>query len=310
MRIITVFIFVALGLNVISAQQGFQISHNYNNQFVQNPAATAIWDKTEISAYYSRAFNNVPNAPTDMFAGIQYAIPGQNAAVGASIISQSAGLTTLNNLSGSFSYKLKKLANRDDYLSFGLGLKINQLKIRGTEAIVIDNEDPNYGGIESGIGINFQGGVFYSSSNKIGGRNSADYIFQFGAGVNSIDRVNNLNSIYTYDEDLQINAFASMIMAGNLDMIVRGYVESILLNKDQLNLTLGLRSTFSESFIAGASFDKFKNLGLELGYIFSASSTGTTNATVQFGIPFNETRTFVQPGVGVSFLHTLENSYY
>ena len=292
----------------IFAQQTFELPHNYNNQFLRNPAATGLWNAMEISAFYSKSFTNVDRAPTVFFGALQYPIAGQNAAFGVSFMNEKASLLSQSGLTGTFAYKLRGLAGKDDYLSLGIGTNLSFVRFNGLEAIVSNENDPNLGGTESGFGINFQAGFLYSSSDNIGERGSDDLIFQIGAGAARLKRSVNIRSIYTYRDEMQLNAFGSLIFSQSDDLVLRSYVEALYETNGNLNLTLGGRATFAQSFIAGVAIDNQVSLGIEVGYKLKAFGDGLSSVIVNFNVPFGEINNFANPGVGISYHHAFDLS--
>ena len=177
MKFIYQLIIILFAIDGATAQQSFEIPHNYNNQFLNNPAATGVWEKLDISAFYSNTFSNVENSPTIIVASAQYAAPKQNAAFGFNLNTEKAGLLHNTSISGSFAYKLRGLATKNDFLSLGLGIRANSLNFDGSNAIVSQLGEPNLGGSESGFGVNFSFGAFYTSSSiELGLRDSEDLI--------------------------------------------------------------------------------------------------------------------------------------
>lgn len=301
-------IFVLSLVPSIYAQQTFELPHNYNDQFLRNPAATGLWNAMEVSAFYSKSFTNIERAPTVFFGALQYPLPGQNAAFGVAFTNESASLLSHSGLSGTFAYKLRGLAKKDDYLSLGIGTHLDFVRFNGLEAIVSNENDPNLGGSESGFGINFQAGFLYSSSDNIGQRNSDDLIFQVGAGASRLKRSVNIRSIYTFKDEMQLNAFGALILAQSNAMVIQSYLEALYETNGEFNLTLGGRATFAESFIAGISVDNQVAIGVELGFKMKAFGDGRSSVIVNFSVPFSEINNYANPGVGISYRHTFDLS--
>lgn len=298
--------FIALSAGTMCGQQSIEIPHNYNNQFLRNPAATGIWDELEVSAFYTKAFSNVDNAPTTFFGAMQYPVAGQNGAFGLSLISEKASLLSSTSLAATYAYKLRGLLNKDDFLSMGLGMNLNYFGFDGTRAIVVDGNEPNLGGQENGFGINFQAGVLYSTSNNINKRGGDDFIYQIGIGMARLDRSVNIRSLYTLQEQTQLNGFASVIYSADASLKIQSYIETLYETSGQLNMTLGGRATLAESIIIGASFDSHLALGVEIGYRMKAFGDVYSSVVANFNVPFGQVNDFVNPGIGLSYHHAFD----
>lgn len=309
MKNIYLVIILTFSASAIFAQQSFEIPHNYDNQFINNPAATGIWERLDLSTFYSKTFTNVENAPTIIFGTAQYAVPNQNAAFGLNVFSEKAGLLRNTGVNGTFAYKLRAIANRKDFLSLGIGMRVSSIRFAGSEAIVSQVGEPNLGGDDTGFGINFQAGVFYSSSSeKIGYRGSDDVIFQGGVSISQVGRKTNFGTVYDFQEEYIMNGFISTIFAQNSEFILQSYLESTYGSSGGLNLVGGGRATLNEAIIIGASLDSHLALGLEFGFNFKSVNDNISTAIVNFNLPFNDISNYVNPGVGIMLKHQVDLS--
>ncbi|MEE9437611.1 MAG: PorP/SprF family type IX secretion system membrane protein [Saprospiraceae bacterium] len=305
-NIISTLIIIFVFASSTNAQQSIKLPHNFDNQFLRNPAATGLWNSLEVSGFYTKAFSNVDNAPTTLMGAVQYPISKQSGSFGVSIISEKASLLSNTSITGTYAYKLRGLFGNSDFLSLGMGTNLTYLGFNGTEAIVSDVDEPNLGGVESGFGINFQAGIFYSSSDNVGLRNSDDLIIQAGVGTSRINRAINIKSVYSYNEVMLINGYLGMIFSQDASLVINSYLESVYESSGQLNLTIGGRSTFSEAFIIGASFDSQLAMGIELGYKLKAFSDGLSSVIININVPFNDVSEYINPGVGISYHHKFD----
>lgn len=300
----TIIAFVAL---TISAQQSSILPHNYSDQFVYNPAATSLWGGTDVSGYYNQAFSNVSNAPTVLFAGMQYGLPGQSAAVGGYLLSESASLLSQNTLAGTFSYKLRGIG--DGYLSLGMGATLSMYNFNGNDALVIDQADPNLGGQESGMGINFQSGLVYSSAEQQSGRNAAPVIWQAGIGAARLNKGINIRQLYEYEQEMLLSAFASTIVDTGSDIVIKGYVQAQYEALRDMYVVAGGRTLISDSFLAGASVDTELNVGLQFGVLLKPrGGNSTSTLAANFNLPFGPVATIANPGVGITFQHQIDEA--
>ena len=310
MKYILSLIFLLFVTTHTVAQQSFEIPHNYSNQFLNNPAATGVWEKLDISAFYSKTFTNVDKAPTILFGAVQYALPKQNAAFGVSINSETASLLSNTSVLGTFAYKLKGIANRNDFISLGIGLRVSSINFSGSDAIVSQLGEPNLGGDESGFGINFSAGAFYSSSSaEIEYRGSDDFIYQGGLSVSKIGQKTNFQNVNSFVDEYVINGFVSTIFAQHADFVVQSYAEAIYGSNSSLNVIGGVRTTLNNTVIIGGSLDANLALGIEFGFsLKSTNKSNVSSAIINFNIPFNDIAEYVNPGVGLSLRHLIDLS--
>ena len=133
-------------------------------------------------------------------------------------------------------------------------------------------------------------------------------IIQGGLSLSKIGQTINFSNIYSFEDEYVANGFLSAILAKHKDFVFQSYLESIYTIQGRFNLIAGGRFTLSEKVIVGATIDYDLSLGIEFGYNFKSVSGNITSAVINFGVPFNEISTYVNPGIGLSLRHQIAAS--
>jgi len=252
---LSIIILVFVLPNLVVAQQNDDYKFNYENMFLRNPAALTSFDYLGSSVYYLKQFSGIENAPQDMFASFQSPIPYQNISVGIAIGSDRAGLLYQNKINLSASYKLNSVLRSSDYLAIGTSFDITQFGIKGDKIEVVNGNDPlSVLGLERALGFNVGAGVFYSSARSINYR-SKSKVFQAGlSALQAIPQKANFQNI-SYDENLYLNGVFLMIAPFGENSYWQPMLEVLYENSKLINLNLGARISFNNSFLVNYSFD-------------------------------------------------------
>lgn len=301
MKKILIFIvsFISFWFSVVG-QQNDDLKFNFENQFINNPAAISSFNELRISSYYLRQFSQVKNAPTDIFISFQSPIPYQRAMVGAALITESAGLIRNTRINVAGAYKIPRLLNNRDYLSTGLSFTMNQLGVNVDKIKLTQAGDPlsNLGSSKA-IGFNVGVGAFYSSATEIDFRRGR-IEYQIGlSSTKSIPQSINFSS-FSIKESLLFNGFGALFIPVQ-GVLINPYAEVQMENKFLTNVNVGLRSVLNSSFILGISLDNDIAIGFQAGYkIQDVLYGGSLQILAQSVIPTGTIDKYINPGYGLS----------
>jgi len=299
MKNIILFLIIFFNITIVQAQQTDEMRFNFDNQFLRNPAALCAWNQTELGLYYQNNFTAISNAPVNMFAGLQFAVPNQNVSVGLAVYNENAGVINNTSINLSSSYKILNMFNNGDYLAGGIGVTFNRVGVNGDKIKATNTNDPLIAnGFESAFGTNLGFGVFYSSLRSMDPR-SRRSSFQFGlSGLKALPQNVNLTSL-SYKEQFYFGGLAAAIIPLSKDMSWRSQLELQYEGGKLFNGILSTEMRFVNLVHVGVSYDKFNTIGFLVGLTLSDLLVSDTELAfvVNGNMPLGELDTYVNPGI-------------
>jgi type IX secretion system PorP/SprF family membrane protein len=168
MKSILFLVFALLSCNYISAQDYF-ITNLYEYElFLMNPAAAGGSKScSQVNVFNQKQWFDMEGSPTTQIISFQTGLTSQFG-IGTYIYNDQNGYTSEIGLQQSFSYeiKLQDQLKRKSYLSFGLSINAEQVKIDESTFYEDGSYDPIVsGGVESGWGLNANTGVLFKYNN-------------------------------------------------------------------------------------------------------------------------------------------------
>ena len=307
--IIVLFLFYA---NSIFAQQSNIYQFNYDNQFINNPAATAPYLDMTISGIYQKPFTGIDRAPANSFLAFQLPFRDYNMSIGGLIENQTLGVLSDFRALFSYSYKMKlgSRGNEAGYVSFGVNAQFDQLSVKGSSfSDVIDQNDPILiNTTENGLGWNVGLGLMYSSVNKID-RNDDNSILQLGLSTSKALISDKTISTLRYRESRLVNAFAMYSFGYYPDLFIKGLVEGIFENSDLYDVRITASALFKEVLVTSISYDLNQFLGFEVGFE-SRKLFGTKNGNFRMtafaGIPVASNSDQISMGRGIKLMYLFD----
>lgn len=159
MRGIVVIVFLGLAFSSI-AQNTTRYSQLNFAQGVNNPAAIAIDGSMMVDLIFRNQWLGIEGAPTTVALNGQYEIT-QRMAVGLLAGHDRIGATQTNSFAGQYAYRLP--FEYSNFLSFGIGLGIDNFVNDYTYTVTTQADDPAFATSFSKIYMNGSVGVFYNS---------------------------------------------------------------------------------------------------------------------------------------------------
>ncbi len=316
-----IFAILVLICSNLFSQQNDDYKFNYENQFINNPAALSSFNELRISTYYLKQFTAIENAPTDMFLSFQTPIPYQKASVGIAIIRETAGLLDNIRINLSGAYKLSALFSSNDYLSFGLGVNYTNFGISGSQIDLTQNGDPFQNiGNERASSVNLGVGTFYSSTSFLDYRGKS-LEYQIGlSGAKTVPQSINFKN-FTYQESMLFSGFSAFFIPLTEGTYLNPYFDIQVEVANRLNqvssgailsnVNLGLRSVYNNSLILGVTIDNGLALGFQAGYKSpSIINSGVLQIIAQTLFPLGQIDNNINSGFGISIQYIFNMTNY
>jgi type IX secretion system PorP/SprF family membrane protein len=298
--------------SIIYCQQNDELRFNFDNQYLRNPAAISIWNQTEIGLYYQNNFTAISNAPSTMFAGVQYAIPNQNVGVGLAVYNESAGVLSNTNFNLSSAYKILDLFNNGDYLSGGINLNFTRIGINGDKIRANNPLDPLIAsGLENAFSTNVGFGLFYNTLRVMDKRRPKPS-FQFGfSALKTLPQNVNLESL-SYSEQLYMNALIGNTLSLAEEMSLRSMLELQYENSVLINGMISSQLIIQNQVTIGLSFDKFNTVGFHLGYIIKNlfGDNSELALSANGNLPLGEIDNYINSGIAFGMQYRLNGNSF
>ena len=126
------------------AQQDPLYSQYINNPFVLNPAYAGLTNNLNTAISYRQQWTGYDGNPTTINANGHISLAGNKMGAGLMIVSDQIGATSVNEVYGSYSYRIKVAS--DKTLSFGLQAGYINYKTENSKLALADPGDPLFSG--------------------------------------------------------------------------------------------------------------------------------------------------------------------
>lgn len=290
-RKMSLLVIALLVITSMSAQQLPARSPFASNNFIWNPAMTAVEDYWEVGVTHQQEWVGFEDAPETTTIYGQYPVLKENFSLGGFLVLDEIKPIRNNTLALTYAYKLKfgpRKRRRSGprtqaQLSLGLMLAMQQVFIDGGDYIVRDAGDPlqpvgELNEFVPNVGL----GVFFAS--RPTGPNDKSF-FYAGAGTNQI-----LPQDITFRETLPTGnlerAFHGNATIGYRSVGTNFVIEpSFWLNtagKNISNSQVNLNIEYPKAFWGGLSYSLNQTLALQLGYLLPGGFTDTD--TIRLGL--------------------------
>jgi type IX secretion system PorP/SprF family membrane protein len=158
-RIATVISMLAFSL-MSSAQQELQISQYMFNGLFLNPAYAGTHPYWSGTILHRSQWLNFPGAPKTNLLAVDGQLKDKRMGLGFMVTNDNIGLNKINEISGSYSYRIK-LGQKDGQLAFGLRAGVRNQVFNASDATPTDAGDPLYNGNQSIWTPKFDFGLYY-----------------------------------------------------------------------------------------------------------------------------------------------------
>ncbi len=145
----------------LKAQQDPLYSQYLNNPFILNPAYAGLTNNLNLSLSYRTQWAGFEGSPKTVNANAHISLVDNKMGVGAMIISDQIGNSTINEVFGSYSYRIN--ITDDKVLSFGLQAGFANYQIDNSKVNPFDNGDQLFMGSNSETKPSFGFGAILKS---------------------------------------------------------------------------------------------------------------------------------------------------
>lgn len=193
-KVITVIVILASVFKA-NAQQDIMVSQYMFNGLFLNPAYAGSHKYFSSSLTYRKQWVNFDGAPTTYLFAVDGPLMKQKMGLGLILANDKIGVTTQNDIYANYSYFLKMGEGK---LGFGLKGGVSQMSAKVSDLIVVDANDPVYGGAVKKTGMipKFGFGSYYYTNNWFAGFSipelfAGDQQKDFAATVNTTTTIRN-----------------------------------------------------------------------------------------------------------------------
>jgi type IX secretion system PorP/SprF family membrane protein len=165
-RILPLLLFAWIISSFAFAQQDPLYAQYINNPFVLNPAYAGMTNNLNASLGYRQQWVGFEGNPVTMNANAHIALGDNKMGAGLMIVSDKIGATEVNEIYGSYAYKLN--ISSDKTLSFGLQAGLINFKTDNSDLSLLDPNDPAFAGgtneskLSLGSGLILSGDRFFA----------------------------------------------------------------------------------------------------------------------------------------------------
>lgn len=138
-KVIVALVLMSLSFS-LNAQQDPLYSQYLNNPFILNPAYAGLTNNLNFSASYRNQWTGFEGSPKTINANGHISLRDNKMGVGLMAISDQIGNSTINEVFGSYSYRINVTA--DYILSFGLQAGFANYQLDNSKVNVFDKTDP------------------------------------------------------------------------------------------------------------------------------------------------------------------------
>lgn len=161
MKRIFLLLVICWGSKEVSAQQDPLYSQYINNPFVLNPAYAGMTNNLNTSLSYRKQWTGQEGAPTTINANSHISLSNNTMGLGLMIVSDKIGATTVNEVYGSYAYRIK--IDEGKTLSFGLQAGFINFKTENSKLTIQDPDDPLFSGETNDTKPSLGSGVILTS---------------------------------------------------------------------------------------------------------------------------------------------------
>lgn len=305
-------IFTLLGFCIpILSQQSDVIRFNFNNQFLNNPASTAVFYDLSVTGYHQKAFTGINRSPAISFLSLQLPFRDWNMSAGVSISSQTLGVIRDSKLNLRYSYKMRNIFSGSDYFSIGIGADIGHLNINGSalESTVDLTDFTLSAARQSNVNFNFSTGIMYSSDITLNPNKS--FIYQVGVSTARTIVADHQLESFSYKNTRLYSGFIKTYMRINADVLLTTQLEVAYERADLIDNRISASFLLKDLVIAGLSFDSNNFASFEVGgKLPEKNQDSDLYIIVSGGIPVGSRPQEFKSGYGIKVRYTFDVSNY
>jgi len=268
------FIQLLIGANTL-AQQDPLYSQYLNNPFVINPAYAGLTDNLNLSLSYRSQWSGLEGSPKTVNANGHISLFENRMGTGMMIITDQLGNTTVNEVLGSYSYRIQVTA--DKILSFGLQAGVANYRIDNTKVTPWDVTDYLFQGNFSETKPSFGFGVILKN-NKFFVSASVPRMLQTALQTQGLQATLYSQHFYLMGSYLFFLSDRVRLKPSTLIKLVSGAPASVDLNASFIiyeNYQAGLLTRNFNTY--GVFLQALLKDSFRLGYVFEVPASATSS---------------------------------
>jgi type IX secretion system PorP/SprF family membrane protein len=163
MKRVSLLLVICFTATMASAQQDPLYAQYMTNPFVLNPAYAGMTNNLNASLSYRQQWAGFDGSPVTINANGHISLFANTMGVGVMVISDKIGATSVNEVYGSYSYRIRVAS--DKTLAFGLQAGLINFKTQNSKLTIQDPNDPLFMGETTDIKPGLGAGILITSSN-------------------------------------------------------------------------------------------------------------------------------------------------
>lgn len=163
MKRVLLLLAICVTATMARAQQDPLYAQYMTNPFVLNPACAGITNNLNTSLSYRQQWAGFDGSPVTINANGHISLSGNTMGAGVMIVSDKIGATSVNEVYGSYSYRIKIAS--DKTLAFGLQAGFINFKTQNSKLAIQDPNDPLFMGETTESKPGLGAGMLITSSN-------------------------------------------------------------------------------------------------------------------------------------------------
>jgi len=273
-KLYLIVIIILTGGHIVAAQQLPKWSSFYENGFIWNPALTAQWYSTEVSATHRQEWTGFQFAPQYSTIGVQVPISDDffqsRASFGGFVERDQVGPYTKVGISGTYSYKISPqlFGHKKDMLAIGALVQAQRFVFDQDRVVLFDKTrvDP----ITSAFQPNLSLGFFYRSNAYLY-KNENHYFF--GASVNRLLPFTFGNAgVDNFDNDVYSTVHAGFRSFTSSQFYVEPSIMMVYGYQKASDVMVSVRGEVFEKYWFGTGVSTNGELFGQMGVVFDGRS--------------------------------------
>lgn len=253
-----------LSTQFATAQQLPYLSFFDNTGFIWNPAMTAVDYNMRTSIFFRQQWLGFEGAPRTGYVGFEYPWTRQNMSFGGAIITDQTGPISKNGVKLTYAYKLERLLNRDDQMSFGISADFTQFSYDPASEVFNDEGDILLSSGRNSMFFPSVGAGFFYTNNI---EEFDDNSFYFGLSATQVYSTQILLERGNFDRDMHWFSTIGTKIYLDYQFKIEPRLQINVVNSELIDVMVSGNFEMEETFWAGIGYSSAMELSFQGGYI-------------------------------------------
>lgn len=247
-----------------TAQQLPYLSHFDNTGFLWNPAMTGVDQYMRTSIFYRQQWLGFENAPRTGYLAFEYPWLKQNMSFGGAIITDQSGPVSKNGIKVSYAYKLERLLNRQDQMSFGISADFTQFTYDPAGEVFNDAGDLLLTSGKNSLIFPSVGAGFYYTNNV---EEFDDNSFYFGLSGTQVYSTQILFDAGNFKRHMHWFSTIGTKIYLDYQYKIEPRLQFNVVNSELIDVMAGVLFEMEDTFWTGLGYSSAMELSFQGGYI-------------------------------------------